>query len=237
VTTFNSTDSVESSSTQNSSTAFYIADLTSFYEATSIKRGIRLLDGRKRVLIQDEIVNGGASSQWRVHTNATVALTDDSKQARLTLNDKTVVAQITSPGDLVFKTLQAVRLPSDPPLPDGGTDLPNTGVTVLAIDVEQGDQTVSVVFTPQWPNYTATNTTKQVSLSAWNLTSHDTLITHNGTNTHNGTDTTTTNGTDTQNGTSTHNGTDGKVGNSATRWDSHMGLYVLSVLIALVVYV
>ena len=82
VTTFNSTGDVESSSTQNSSTALYIADLTSFYVATSIKRGIRLLDGRKRVLIQDEIVNGGASSQWRVHTNATVVLTDDSKQAR-----------------------------------------------------------------------------------------------------------------------------------------------------------
>ncbi|KAK7892304.1 hypothetical protein LTR67_007400 [Exophiala xenobiotica] len=236
VTTFNSTDSVESSSTQNSSTAFYIADLTSFYEATSIKRGIRLLDGRKRVLIQDEIVNGGASSQWRVHTNATVVLTDDSKQATLTLNDKTVVAQITSPGDLVFTTLQAVRLASDPPLPVNGTDLPNTGVTVLAIDVAQGDQTVSVVFTPQWPNYTATNTTKQVPLSAWNLTSHDILNTHNQTNTHNGTNTTTTNGTDTQNGTSTHSGTDGKVGNSATRWESHMGLYVLSVFITLGVY-
>ncbi|KAK5193551.1 hypothetical protein LTR92_006922 [Exophiala xenobiotica] len=236
VTTFNSTDSVESSSTQNSSTAFYIADLTSFYEATSIKRGIRLLDGRKRVLIQDEIVNGGASSQWRVHTNATVVLSDDSKQASLTLNDKTVVAQITSPGDLVFTTLQAVRLPSDPPLPVNGTDLPNTGVTVLAIDVAQGDQTVSVVFTPQWPNYTATNTTKQVPLSAWNLTSHDILNAHNQTNTHNGTNTTTTNGTDTQNGTSTHSGTDGKVGNSATRWESHMGLYVLSVFITLGVY-
>ncbi len=151
----------------------------------------------------------------------------------LTLNDKTVVAKITSPGDLVFKTLQAVRAPSDPPLPEGGTDLPNTGVTVLAIDVAQGNQTVSVVFTPQWPGYTATNTTKQVPLSAWNLTSHDTYDTHNETGAHNGTHT--ANGTDTQNGTSTHNGTDGKVENSAHR-KSHMDLYVLSVLVALGAY-
>lgn len=153
----------------------------------------------------------------------------------LTINDKTVVAEITSPGDLVFTTLQAVRAASDPPLPDGGTDLPNAGVTVLAIDVAQGSQTVSVVFTPQWPNYTATNTTKQVPLSAWNLTSHNTYngLDAHGTAIHNGTDT--TNGTNTQNGTSTHNGTDGTVENSARR-QSHMDLYLLSVLIALGAY-
>lgn len=83
VTTFNSTRDVESSSTNlSNSTAYYIADLSSFYEDASIKRGIRLLDGRKRVLIQDEIANAGESSQWRIHTNATVVLTDDAKQAR-----------------------------------------------------------------------------------------------------------------------------------------------------------
>jgi hypothetical protein len=145
-----------------------------------------------------------------------------------------VLANITSPGDLVFTTLQAVRFASDPALPEGGTDLPNTGVTVLAIDVAPGNQTVSVVFAPHWPDYTATNTTKQVPLSAWNLTSHDTLdTTHNETGTHNGTHT--NNATDTTNGTDAHNGTGGTVKSSAPR-ESHMDLYVLSVLIALGAY-
>ncbi|KAG9791616.1 hypothetical protein KCU88_g963, partial [Aureobasidium melanogenum] len=230
-TTFNSTGLSDT----NSSTAYYIADLTSFYEATSIKRGIRLLDDRKRVLIQDEIVNADASSQWRVHTNATVTLTDDSKQARLTLNDKTVLAEIVSSddSDLAFKTLQAVRFDTDPPLPVNGTDLPNTGVTVLAIDVAPGTTTVSVIFTPQWENYTAANTTTVVPLSGWNLTSHDVFNTQHNTTTkngtthaHNGTDSSGSSDSDSSNGTSSgsQKGTDGK-SNSAGQL-SPMGLYV-----------
>ncbi|KIW13005.1 hypothetical protein PV08_08192 [Exophiala spinifera] len=244
VTTFNSTGL---SSTTNSSTAFYIADLTSFYEATSIKRGIRLLDGRKRVLIQDEIVNAGESSQWRVHTNATVELINNSTQALLTLNGKTVVAEITSPGDLVFTTMEAVRLPDSPPLPVNGTDLPNTGVTVLAIDIAPGTQTVSVVFTPHWSDYTPNNTTKQIPLSAWNLTSHDTLDTttaaHNSSSKsgNNSGSLSSSDGSDSQNGTSTNNSTDGSAKNSATRplesqFSTTMSVLVFTALTAAGVY-
>ncbi|KAJ7071186.1 hypothetical protein C8F01DRAFT_943564, partial [Mycena amicta] len=51
------------------STAFWTTDMTSAYlNASSVKRGVRLLNGRRQVLIQDEIKSTG----WRMHTDATV---------------------------------------------------------------------------------------------------------------------------------------------------------------------
>lgn len=156
----------------------------------------------------------------------------------MTLNDKTVVAEIVSPGDLRFTTLQAVRAADDAPLPDGGSDLPNTGVTVLAIDVPPGNQTVSVTLTPLWANDTSISTPKLVPLNSWSLKSHDppsSLLSSPSNNTSDrgdGGDTasgTGVNGTDTQNGQNQNQATSK---NSARR-NSNMGLYMLSVFFAL----
>lgn len=84
-TLFSSTGTVQTGTkfeADEKSTAFWIADLTSAYNGTVLKRGLRLLNGRKQVLIQDEITNGAAMSQWRMHTNATVAYSKDNKTAR-----------------------------------------------------------------------------------------------------------------------------------------------------------
>lgn len=164
-----------------------------------------------------------------------VALLTPSSSPDLTLNNKTVVANITSTGDLRFKTLQAVRAQTDAPLPEGGSDLPNTGVTVLAIDVPAGNQTVSVIFTPDSSNDTAFTTPKQVALDAWNLTSHNapTTALKSGSSAA---------GTDTQNATNTQSGTDAQntkgstKENSARRDSSPMSFYVLSLLFALGAY-
>lgn len=63
-------------------TAFWIADLTSAYKETNIKRGVRFLRGRKEVLIQDEITNSSLRSQWRMHTNATITYSSGGRVAR-----------------------------------------------------------------------------------------------------------------------------------------------------------
>lgn len=63
------------------STAFWTADLASFYGNVAISRGVRLLNGRSQILIQDEITNAGQASQWRMHTNATISYSNNNRQA------------------------------------------------------------------------------------------------------------------------------------------------------------
>lgn len=50
---------------------------------SSIKRGIRLLNGRRQILLQDDISGSTTDIQWRMHTNATV--TTNGNTATLTL--------------------------------------------------------------------------------------------------------------------------------------------------------
>lgn len=63
------------------STAYWITDLTQAYNGTSVTRGVRLLNGRTQVLLQDEIVGATGPSQWRMHTNATISYSSDAKTA------------------------------------------------------------------------------------------------------------------------------------------------------------
>ncbi|KAH8821971.1 hypothetical protein F5884DRAFT_746259 [Xylogone sp. PMI_703] len=153
------------------STAYWIADLTNAYNGTVIKRGIRLLNRRKQVLIQDEITNATAKSQWRMHTNASITCSGDGRTAFLTLHGKFLNISIQSPTSS-FRTLQPIRLASDPPLPEGEKDLSNPGVRVLAIDIPAGTHTVAVMFSPVWNATWLPLTPAPVPLEKWNLTSH-----------------------------------------------------------------
>ena len=83
-----------------------------------------------------------------------------------------MLVEITSAGNLQFKTMNAVRAENDPPIVEGGEDLPNPGVTVLVVDIPAGDQTVAIVFSPQWTDEIKTTIPKDVPLDSWNITSH-----------------------------------------------------------------
>jgi hypothetical protein len=77
---------VESEIGENDTASYWIADLTSAYEAvSSVRRGMRLLSGRTAALVQDEIVDAAAGSQWRMHTTAKVTLSEDKKIAGMFL--------------------------------------------------------------------------------------------------------------------------------------------------------
>ena len=52
-------------------TSFWVADITFSYKGTMIRRGVRLLQNRQQVLIQDEFTSTQSGSQWRMHKNAT----------------------------------------------------------------------------------------------------------------------------------------------------------------------
>ncbi|KAJ2919343.1 hypothetical protein MD484_g1161, partial [Candolleomyces efflorescens] len=156
------------------STAFWVADLTTaYFDATSVKRGVRLLNGRKQVLLQDEITSTGAI-QWRMHTNATVTIGDGGTTASLALDGETMqVSILNAPSGAQFTTSEARRFDTDPTPP--AADQENPGVTVLIISLPAGTVTLQVLFNPQWSGMSSGDfvTPPSVTLDNWSLRSHD----------------------------------------------------------------
>ncbi|KAG5653353.1 hypothetical protein H0H81_000975 [Sphagnurus paluster] len=156
------------------STAYWYADLTSaYFGVTSVMRGVRLLNARKQVLLQDEI-NSQNPVQWRMHTNATVSITNSGTSATLSLDGQQMTVSILSPTNgAQFSTSEAVRFPTDPtpPVPDQA----NPGVTVLIISLPAGTYSLQVLFNPQWSGMSASDfvTPPSVPLASWSLTSHN----------------------------------------------------------------
>ena len=151
---------------------------------STVKRGIRFLNGRRQILLQDDIsgVPTNTDIMWRAHTNATVAIASNGTSATLSLGGQTLIASIQQgPSGAKFSTMDAVRLSQDPPVPTGAAgdldnDQPNPGVTVLVIDMPAGGSTsLQVLFNPQWSgsNATAFVTPANVGLDNWSLTSHN----------------------------------------------------------------
>ena len=140
---------------------------------TSFKRGIRLLNGRKQVLLQDDI-NAQGTIMWRMHTNATVTVSGTT--ATLKIDDKTLIMSILNPPDGVTMTTgPAVRFDSDPPLPAGMTDQDNPTVTVVMINLPAGTYSLQVLFNPQWDGMSSSDfvTPPSVPIDQWTLTSHN----------------------------------------------------------------
>ena len=178
-TTFGSTNEAQDAlvyTPKNSSTAFYSADLTQVYNGSSTLRAVRLLNGRRQVLLQDEVDVPAAGVQWRAHTNATITLSNSNRTATLALGGKTMVVELVQPTTASFGTAQPVRLASDPALPSGdlNQDQENRGVTVLTIDLAQGQQTIEVLMNPQWAGFGASSfvSPPSVAIGKWSVTSH-----------------------------------------------------------------
>ncbi|KAK0478316.1 chondroitin AC/alginate lyase [Armillaria novae-zelandiae] len=151
------------------STAFWVADTTSaYFNATSVKRGVRMLNKRKQVLVQDEVTST-ADIQWRMHTNATI--TTDGSKATLVRDGKTLEVSILSPSGATFTTSAATRFDTDPTPPDA--DQANPGITVLIIELTAGTNNIQVLFNPQWNDGTTFVTPSSVDLDNWSLTSHN----------------------------------------------------------------
>ena len=139
---------------------------------TSFKRGVRTINQRRQVLIQDEI-NASAGVMWRMHTNATVSIDSAGTTATLTLDGQTMkISLLNAPSGAKFTTMEPVRFSTDPALPSGQVDQPNPGVTVLAISLDAGSYTLEVLFNPQWDGFTDFATPNSVALDSWSLTSH-----------------------------------------------------------------
>ena len=140
---------------------------------TSVKRGIRTLNKRRQVLLQDEVTASG-EIQWRMHTNATVTVSGASATLELD-SQKMTVTLLNPPPGAAFATSEAVRVPNSaepgPQIPDQ----PNPGVTVLTLTLPAGTYTLPVLFNPQWSGMSASDfvTPAVVALDNWSLTSHN----------------------------------------------------------------
>jgi hypothetical protein len=74
-------DGGSSTPPNDKNTAMWITNLTSVYPGPQVRRGLRLLGDRSQVLIQDEVTMAAGSSQWRMHTRATITPSGDGKRA------------------------------------------------------------------------------------------------------------------------------------------------------------
>jgi hypothetical protein len=145
---------------------------------SSVHRGIRFLNGRRQFLIQDDIsgVASGSSIEWRAHTNASVEL--NGPTATLVLASQTLLAEIVNaPSGVSWTTMEPTRQANGPaPTPSNSgesTDVPNPGVTVLAIqrNSDGQDWSNSVLLNPQWPGMAAQafSTPAAAAVTSWGL--------------------------------------------------------------------
>ncbi|KAI0031486.1 chondroitin AC/alginate lyase [Vararia minispora EC-137] len=153
---FGSTGESQGSSTvytvPDGSGAYFVTDMSSaYFNSTSVKRGVRTVNKRRQVLVQDEITTS-TSFQWRMHTNASVTIDSSGTSATLKRDGQTMTVQLLSPTSGASLTTQsAVRLSTDPPLPTGESDQPNDGITVLTVAFSSGGTyTIALLFNPQW---------------------------------------------------------------------------------------
>jgi hypothetical protein len=99
--------------------AFAIADLTAAYApvgATRVRRGIALVDGRSRVLVQDEIEAARpVEAVWAMHTGAEVAV--NGERAMLTSNGQSLEARLLAPAGARFEVAPVHIPPPQRPAP------------------------------------------------------------------------------------------------------------------------
>ena len=140
---------------------FSILDFTEAYKdfASSVQRGIKVVDGRKSILIQDEFVLAkSATIAWGMTTDATIQLIS-TKEAELTLSGKKLTARILSPSNAVFSVESAQQL---------APQKTNTGVNRLMAKTAAitGNVTFSILLAPQWTT-TPGNYSAIIPLSKW----------------------------------------------------------------------
>ena len=129
--------------------AHAIADLSAAYapDARAVRRGIALLEGRRQILVQDEIRTGKPSRVWWfMHTEADISVQPDGATALLTREGKKLWARVLSPAGASFTVMDARALPTSPNPPGQNA---NTGIRKLAISIEGvSDTRISVLLVP-----------------------------------------------------------------------------------------
>ncbi|WP_420111050.1 DUF7594 domain-containing protein, partial [Pseudactinotalea sp.] len=131
--------------------SFAVGDLSEAYASqgvTSWQRGVAMIDGRSRFLVQDELTaTSPVDPWWFMHTNAQIEVAADGQSATLELNGRTMLARLLdAPAGAQFSVMDAVPLPTSPN-PDGQTA--NAGVRKLVVTADPTAQfRLSVLLEP-----------------------------------------------------------------------------------------
>ncbi len=155
--------------------AFAISDITAAYadSAKSMKRGIKLDNYRRTVTVQDEVrLKAPSDFWWFAHTKADIQLSEDKRSAYLTINGKTLLAEIVNGEGLEFSVMDPKPLASSPQVVGQN---PNAGFHKLAIhatDCESLD--FAVVFNNYDADYDKDNLSYEyVALDQWSIPDGD----------------------------------------------------------------
>jgi len=127
------------------SSAFVLVDLTSAYKefAQKVTRGVRMLRGRRAVLVQDEFeLEKPCELVWPMTTDAKIHIRKD-RHASLTLKGKELTARILTPVDAQFTVESAEQKPPQKT---------NKGVSRLVVRLPraEGNVRVAILLSPLW---------------------------------------------------------------------------------------
>ncbi|WP_238403427.1 DUF7594 domain-containing protein [Paenibacillus mesophilus] len=118
--------------------ALAVTDLTAAYakNAHKVERGVRLIDNRRQLVVQDEVYAKAPSDYWWfMHTSTEVdEIAPDGSWAMLRKDGKRLWARILSPSQAKFTVMDPQPLPSSPNPPGQNA---NAGIRKLAIHIQQ----------------------------------------------------------------------------------------------------
>lgn len=158
----------------NAGTAFSVADLSEAYADRGVirwRRGIAAVDGRSRVVVQDEAAGRTPISwHWFMHTNADITIAEDGRTAMLTLRGKQLQARLLDgPAGARFSVREAEPLPTSPN-PSGQN--PNDGIRKLVVTGDPARHfRLSVLLEPLSTGRQPTDPPAVTPLAGWTLQS------------------------------------------------------------------
>ena len=146
----------------NKSSAFTIIDLTDAYKkfAKKVTRGVAMVQGRRAVLVQDEFeIESPCELVWGMTTDAKIDIKEKTA-ARLTIEDKELIAQVLSPDGATFIVESAEQKPPQKT---------NRGVSrlVLRLPEAKGGVRLAVLLSPVWKNGNVVKTAELKPLENW----------------------------------------------------------------------
>lgn len=146
--------------------SFAVMDLTSAYDAKSVKRGIYMGDKRKSIVIRDELELNSADDvvYWYMHTDANVNIINNI--AYLTKGQKEMQLEFMNEGcDAVIDCVDAKALIE---LDGTENDNPNNGIKKIRIKLSNGESPrLTVKITPVGTGNSFESINETVSLDNW----------------------------------------------------------------------
>ncbi|WP_154794485.1 CBM96 family carbohydrate-binding protein [Occultella kanbiaonis] len=149
--------------------AITVLDLSQATPAlTSWQRGVRVLDQRRQVIVQDEFSCVGATDVWWfLHTTATIQIAADARSAELATGDARLLLRLVGAGTERFVQMPALPLWTSPQPPEQNANVGASKLAIRAEGVTGGRFTVQI--SPLHPSEQAPDALTPSPLAEWRL--------------------------------------------------------------------